>query len=161
MNATSCFWSYIDFHTLITYNYILTYTSSSDTAAGAKLISSHWRCSLSKFHRKAPVLESFFYKVASLQACNVTKQRLLHKCFPAKFEKFWRTTTLKNIRTTASAHWLLHHALIFTIHCSTRFSFLRITSSYAFPEFDDVCMRKHGNEVWHGKIINKHFRWHE
>ena len=134
MNATSCYWSYIEFYTLITYNYILTYTSSSDTATLAKLISSHRRCSLSKFHRKAPVLESLFYKVATLQACNVTKQRLLHKCFPVKF---------------------------FTIHCSTRFSFLRITSSNAFPEFDDVCMRKQGNEVWHGKIINKHFRWHE
>ena len=41
-----------------------------------------------KFHRKAPVLEPLFHKVASLQACNVTKNRLLHKCFPVKFEKF-------------------------------------------------------------------------
>ena len=31
MNATSCYWSYIDFYTLITYNYILTDTSNSDT----------------------------------------------------------------------------------------------------------------------------------
>ena len=53
MNATSCFWSYIDFYTLITYNYILTDTYNSD---------------------EAPVLESLFYKVGSLQDCNVTKK---------------------------------------------------------------------------------------
>ena len=40
----------------------------------------------------SPVLESLFHKVASLQACNVTKNRLLHRCFPVKFEKFWRTS---------------------------------------------------------------------
>ena len=26
-------------------------------------------------------------------------------------------------------YWLLHHTLIFTIHCSTRIAFLQITSS--------------------------------
>ena len=45
MNATSCYWSYIDFYTLITYNYILTDTYNSDTAAGAEFISSPQRCS--------------------------------------------------------------------------------------------------------------------
>ena len=63
------------------------------------------------------MLESLFYKLPSLQACNVTKKRLLHKCFPVKFEKFWRTPISKNIWTTASVYWLLHHILIFTIHC--------------------------------------------
>ena len=28
------------------------------------------------------------YKVASLQGCSFTKKRLLHRCFPVKFEKF-------------------------------------------------------------------------
>ena len=45
MNATSCYWSYIDFSTLITYDYILTYTYNSDTAAGAEFISSRRSCS--------------------------------------------------------------------------------------------------------------------
>ena len=53
MNATSCYWSYIDFYTLITYNYILTDTYNSD---------------------EAPVSESLFYKVGSLQDCSVTKK---------------------------------------------------------------------------------------
>ena len=70
----------------------------------------------------------FFYKVASLQTCNVIKKRLLHRCFPAEFEKFWRRPISKNIWTTASEYWLLH-ILIFTIHYSARFSFLQITSS--------------------------------
>ena len=76
MNATSCYWSYIDFYTLITYNYILTHTYNSDTTAGAEFISSPQRCSwkFCKFHRKAPVLEPVFYKVASLQDYNVPKK---------------------------------------------------------------------------------------
>ena len=76
MNATSCYWSYIDLCTLITYNYILTDTYNSDTAVGTKFISSPQRCSLkfSKFNRKAPVLESLFYRVASLQDFNFTKK---------------------------------------------------------------------------------------
>ena len=48
-------------------------------------------------YSKTPVLESPFYKVASLQVCNVIKKRLLHRCFPVKFEKFLRTPILKNI----------------------------------------------------------------
>ena len=50
-----------------------------------------------KFHRKTTVIESLFNKVADLQACNFTKKRLQHRCFPVKFVKFFRTTILKNI----------------------------------------------------------------
>ena len=82
-----------------------------------------------QIHKKAPVLESLFYKVASLQACNVTKKILLQRCFPVKIEKFWRTPISKSIWTTASVYWLLHHILIFTILYSTRFSSLQIASS--------------------------------
>ena len=76
MNTTLCYWSYIEFYTLITYNYMLTNTYNSDTAAGAEFISSPQRCSLTfcKFHRKASVLESLFCNVASLQVCNITKK---------------------------------------------------------------------------------------
>ena len=50
------------------------------------------RCSkLCKFHRKAPVLESLFNKVASPRDCNFIKKRLQHRCFPAKFASFLRT----------------------------------------------------------------------
>ena len=41
--------------------------------------------------------ESLFNKVAANQACNFTKIRLQHRCFPVKFMKFLRTPTLKNI----------------------------------------------------------------
>ena len=41
------------------------------------------------------MLESLFYKVASLQACNSLKKRLLHRCFLVKFLKFLRTPILK------------------------------------------------------------------
>ena len=75
--------------------------------------------------------EPLFYKVAGLEACSCTiKKRLLHRWFPVKFEKFLRTLISKNIRRMLM--WLLHHILIyyiFTIHYSTRASFLQITSS--------------------------------
>ena len=33
-------------------------------------------------HRKKPVLESIFNKVAGLKSCNVIEKRLQHRCFP-------------------------------------------------------------------------------
>ena len=99
MNASSCYWSYIDFYTLITYNYMLTDTYNSDTAAGAEFISNHRRCSwkFCKFHREAPVLESLFYKAANLQACNVTKKDSYTGLFlwnlrNSEEHLFWRTS---------------------------------------------------------------------
>ena len=50
-----------------------------------------------KFHRKTPVLESLFNKVAGLRVCNFIKTRLQHSFFPVKFSNFLRTPTLKNI----------------------------------------------------------------
>ena len=48
---------------------------------------------LKKFHnihRKTPVLESLFSKVAGLKACNFIKKRLQHRCFPVNIAKFLR-----------------------------------------------------------------------
>ena len=47
--------------------------------------------------RKAPVLESFLNKAASLQACNFIKQRLQQRCSLVNIEKFLRTTFWKKI----------------------------------------------------------------
>ena len=41
-------------------------------------------------HRKTPVKESLFDKVAGLKVCNFIKKRLKHSCFPVNIEKvFW------------------------------------------------------------------------
>ena len=53
-------------------------------------------------HRKTPVLESLFDKVAVLQPINFIKKRLQHRCFPVNIEKFLKTSILKNI-----CKWLL------------------------------------------------------
>ena len=42
----------------------------------------------SKFHRKTPVLESLFNKVAVLKTYNFIKKMLQHRCFLVKFAKF-------------------------------------------------------------------------
>ena len=44
-------------------------------------------------HRKTPVLESIFNKVA----CNFVLKRLQHKCFPVNISKFVKTPILQNI----------------------------------------------------------------
>ena len=107
------------------------------------LLLKFWHSRRSRIHKQPPelflkilqislestCLESLSYKVASLQGCNVTNKRLLHRCLPVKFEKFWRTPISKNIWTTPSVYWLLHHTFIFTILYSTGFSFLQITAS--------------------------------
>ena len=123
-HARSCYWSYIDFYTLITYNFMITDTHNSDTAAGAEFISSHRRCSLKfcKVRKKATVLASLFYKVASFQACNVTKKTPTQVFFC----EIW-----KILKNTYSEEHLndCFCALIFSSYIdfnSTRFSILRI-----------------------------------
>ena len=46
-------------------------------------------------HRKTPVLESLFSKVASLEAYKFIKKRLQHRCFPVNIANFLRKFYLK------------------------------------------------------------------
>ena len=45
-------------------------------------------------HRKTPVSESIFNKVAGLKACNFIKKRLEHRCFPVTIAKFLKIAFL-------------------------------------------------------------------
>ena len=71
--------------------------------------SSHQRCSVKKVvHKKFATLTgkhlrwSLFNKVAGFQACNFTKKRLQHRCFPVIKAKFLRTPMMKDL-----CKWLL------------------------------------------------------
>ena len=55
------------------------------------------------FHRKIPVLESLFNKVARLKTCNFIKKRPQHRCFLVKLAKFLRTPLLQN--TSGGYFW--------------------------------------------------------
>ena len=46
---------------------------------------------------KTPALESLLNKVTSPQACNFTKKRLQHRCFPVNLAKFLWTPILKSV----------------------------------------------------------------
>ena len=108
------------FYILIAYTSYVTY--NCDTTVNAEFRSSRWRCfwKFCKFHKKAPVLQSLFYKIASLQPCNVLTQ-----VFPCEFCEIFKNAYFEeDLWKTASVYWLLHHILVFTIYCSTRFSFL-------------------------------------
>ena len=80
--------------------------------------SSHWRCSanFAGKHLAAP-----FNKIAVLEACNIGKKRLRHRCFPMKFAKVLRTYILKNIceRLLLNLCKWPYHILRFCRFCST------------------------------------------
>ena len=48
-------------------------------------------------HRKTPVLESPFDRLAGFKTCNFLKKRLLHRCFPVNIAKFLITLILMKI----------------------------------------------------------------
>ena len=45
---------------------------------------------ISQYHRKAPVLESPFNKIAGVNACNLIKKRLQHRRFPVNIAKCFK-----------------------------------------------------------------------
>ena len=56
----------------------------------------------SNIHRKTPVLESLFNKVAGLKVCNFIKTRLQRRYFPVNVEKFFRTPRKLSAATSGS-----------------------------------------------------------
>ena len=56
-------------------------------------------------HRKTPVLESLFSKVASLEAYKFIKKRLQHRCFPVNIANFLRKFYLKNTTGGCFCTW--------------------------------------------------------
>ena len=70
----------------------------------AQIRSSHRRCSVrkfflrnfAKFTGKNLCQSLYFNKAADLSPATLSKQRLLHRCFPVNFAKFLRTPFLQN-----------------------------------------------------------------
>ena len=126
MNATSYYWSYIDFYALITYiSYIyctiMIHPLEQNSEAAAEFC---------KFHWKTVALLCLFHKVARLQACNVIKKRLLHNCFPVKFEKFLRTPILKNIGERLLL--CINYFIIYLFYSSLQYTFFIFTNNFFF-----------------------------
>ena len=58
------------------------------------------------------MLESHFNKFIGLQACNFTKKRLQHRCFPVNIANFKNTYFEKHLRTADSdSSYILHSKL--------------------------------------------------
>ena len=55
-----------------------------------------------KIHRKTPVPESFYNKVAGIRPGTLLRKRLWHRCFPVNLAKFLRPSFL-----TEHLRWLL------------------------------------------------------
>ena len=63
-----------------------------------------------KIHRKTPLLESLFNKVAAQNACNFIKKRLQHRRFPVNIAKRLRaaifsTLKMKNLSNSHMDTW--------------------------------------------------------
>ena len=56
-------------------------------------------------HRKAPVLESLFSKVTSLEAYKFIKKRLQHRYFPVNIANFWGSLYLKHTTRGCLCTW--------------------------------------------------------
>ena len=78
----------------------------------ADVLQNRCSCKFRTFHRKIPVLESLFNKVAGLKTRNFIKKKLQHRRFPVKFVEFLRTPIF-----TEHLPWLLlemeRHFIIF------------------------------------------------
>ena len=66
---------------------------------------SHRRCSIEKrvflkIHRKAPVTESLFNKVAGLRPTTLLTKRLWHKCFFCEFCEIFKDTLFLSLSYT-------------------------------------------------------------
>ena len=117
-------------HWFLIIIYLLTLTiliqspeQNSEAAAGVVLKN------FANFTEKHLCWSLFFTKLRAFRPATLLKKRLLKRCFPMKNGKFWITPISKNIWTTSSVYWLLHHILIFAILYRTQLSFLQIASS--------------------------------
>ena len=59
-------------------------------------------------HKKTPVLEYLFNKIASLKVCNFIQKTLQHRCFPVNIAKYLRTAFF-----TEHLQWLLYSLRVF------------------------------------------------
>ena len=82
----------------------------------------HNRCSwkFRNIHRKTPVLEPLFNKVADLKACNCINKRLQHRCFFVNIAKFSRTAFLSPlVAASESLCPCVSHNRVFEKNCDT------------------------------------------
>ena len=83
-------------------------------------------------HRKTPVLESLFNKVAGLQASSIFKKRLRHRCFSVNYSNFLKNTCFNKAPPVAAsglrlADWISWWHLLMRIKNTVkhlRYSFL-------------------------------------
>ena len=59
-----------------------------------------------KIHRRTPVQQTLFTRVAGLRSATLLKKRLWHRGFPLNFEKYLRTSTLFLQKTSGGCLWL-------------------------------------------------------
>ena len=119
INATSCYWSYIDFYRLISHNYILTHTYS--TAAGAEFIRS-----------LRDVLKNFVNFTRKHLCCSLVFTKL--QVFRAATLQVFSCEIWEILKNTYFEEHLNHCFCVlitswYIDFYSTRFSFLQISSS--------------------------------
>ena len=125
MNATSYYWSYIDFYILFTYTSLLltitimTWPPDQNSEAATKDVLKKHLC-----------WSIFFTKLQAFRAATLLKKETSTQVFSCQIWKILKNTCFEEyLWKTASVYWLPYHILIYTAHYSTCFSFSLITSS--------------------------------
>ena len=57
----------------------------------------------SNIHRKTPVLESLFNKIADLKGCNFIKERLYYECFSVEYYEIFKNSFFYRTPLVASS----------------------------------------------------------
>ena len=70
------------------YNHLAQFAQFSE-AATTNILQNRCSWKFFKFHKKTPVFEPLFNKIAGLESCNFIKKRLQRRCFPVKLWNFW------------------------------------------------------------------------
>ena len=94
MNATSCYWSYIDFYTIITYYLHLQFTLTYYL---------HWQSRRSRIHKQPPEVFLIFF-------ANFTGKHLCWSLFFTKLQAFRPATLLKIDSYTSVFLWNLRNS---------------------------------------------------
>ena len=73
---------------------MVSYIGTSQKQSFTNILQNRFSLKFGKFHRKTPVLDPLFNKVAGLKTRNLIKKTLQGRYFSVKFAKFLRTSFL-------------------------------------------------------------------
>ena len=109
-----------------------------------------YRKTFCNIHRKTPVLESPFNRLAGFKTCNFFKKRLRHRCFPVNIAKTLRAPILMKIWEQLLLSFLLLTANISSKGLIPALSSIGLLQRFSlmFEEFSLGCLAVASSLIW-------------